>query len=168
MRKTKNQPGSVPGLRAIPGPQDQTSLFAGDQAPEAPPDLEAEAVKLWEEQEAARKRLNPKARGLSPSSDRLRRVKARIRESGVEACRHVLAVYEAEARGSGDPQYFNGSTNWRPENFDRALAKDPERALAWAQRRSRTAARSVDVPAENALTDDVAARAIERGSRYRG
>jgi hypothetical protein len=39
-----------------------------------------------------------------------------------EECEHVLRVYAAEAKKSNG-QWFNGQTNWRAENFARALGQ---------------------------------------------
>jgi hypothetical protein len=45
----------------------------------------------------------------------------------VEDCEHVLRRYAAEARARPreSAQWFDGVTNWRPENFARALGKPP-------------------------------------------
>jgi hypothetical protein len=87
------------------------------------------ALRLWERQEELRRQINPAARGLKPSRERLARVRACLRRASFEECEHVLAVYADEARQRaerGDEnamQYFNGVTHWRDKNFDRALSK---------------------------------------------
>ncbi len=76
------------------------------------------ATELWALQDELRQQLDPDLRPLKPTADRLHRVAA-VLESGVDAsdCAEVLRKYAAD----GDAQWFNGETNWRPANFDRAL-----------------------------------------------
>ena len=57
------------------------------------------------------------------------RVEAAIREYGEEDCRHVMAVYAAEAKAnSGSAQWFDGVSNWRTDNFNRARGRMIQRA----------------------------------------
>jgi hypothetical protein len=51
---------------------------------------------------------------------------------------HVLQVYAHEARTKPESrQWFNGETNWRRDNFDRALGRVPATGAAAPARRSR-------------------------------
>lgn len=88
----------------------------------------AEALALWEEQNQLRLAVIPRARKLEPSDQDLGRVAERLAEGRtVDECRHVLRVYAAEARRNPKAaRWFNGETNWRPDNFARALGSpDP-------------------------------------------
>lgn len=83
-----------------------------------------DAEHLWARQEELRAKTIPGARPLKPTDDRLDRVVERLDENSVEDCEHVLEVYAAEARaGAEGARWFNGETNWRKENFDRALGQ---------------------------------------------
>lgn len=87
-------------------------------------ELKGQAIELWAEQDKLRQEAIPGCRALKPSKDQLARVAEAIREHGVDDCRHVLAVYAAEARLNQDSaKWFNGSTNWRPENINRARGR---------------------------------------------
>lgn len=77
------------------------------------------ALRLWALQDKLRKELTG-TRVLKPTAERLLRVAERLEAGATEAdCEAVLRKYRADA--SKNPQWFNGMTNWRPENFDRAL-----------------------------------------------
>lgn len=42
----------------------------------------------------------------------------------VEDCEHVLSIYAHDAKADpGQARWFNGETNWRPDNFRRALGR---------------------------------------------
>lgn len=100
----------------------------GVQAPMpwAPPEPPADDVaELWELQDRLRRECDPHVRSLAMTSKRRRAVAARVAEQGREACEHVLRVYAAEAKRKASIQWFNGVTNWRPDNFDRALSRQP-------------------------------------------
>jgi hypothetical protein len=96
-----------------------------------PPELEqhrATALALWAEQEQHRHAISASTRGLAATDRALRPVAERLAEGySAEDCRHVLRVYAAEASGlQPDPlQWLNGQSNWRPDNFARALGKTP-------------------------------------------
>jgi hypothetical protein len=83
------------------------------------------ARELWDYQDQLRARAMPGTRSLTPTDESLGRVAARLEEGfTVEDCRAVLEVYAQEAlRTPQAAQWFNGETNWRPENFRRALGK---------------------------------------------
>lgn len=104
-------------------------------SPETPnfseaPDPERTARELLAEQDRLRAEAIPGARPLKPSTKSVEAVHKILDEYTADDCRHVLAVYAAEARL--DPlsaKWFNGETNWRPDNFRRALGKPvPSRA----------------------------------------
>lgn len=89
------------------------------------------AAELWAEQDRLRQDAIPGVRSLAPTASALALVAARLDEGhSPEDCRHVLQVYAADAKA--DPgkqaQWFNGETNWRPENFRRALGRTLARA----------------------------------------
>jgi hypothetical protein len=83
------------------------------------------AVTLWLKQDALRAEAIQGARPLRATDEALRRVAERLGEGySVEDCEHVLAIYAAEARkGPESARWFNGETNWRRENFTRALGQ---------------------------------------------
>ena len=85
----------------------------------------ASAESLWGKQEAFRKASIPGSRFLKATPDGLTRIAERL-ESGAtpEDCEHVLRVYAAESgKNPGNAKWFNGQTNWRPDNFARALGQ---------------------------------------------
>lgn len=79
-----------------------------------------ECRRLWE--------LQNQLRGGHPlkgTAERLMRVADRL-EAGAtpDECEIVLRAYAAEAKKSSESaQWFNGETNWRKDNFDRALGR---------------------------------------------
>lgn len=101
--------------------------------------IRAEAFRLWAMQEDMRVTAIPKARPLKPTEDRIARVLERLAENSSEDCEHVLQVYEADAvRKPESREWFNGDTNWRKNNFDRALGRAlPQRDTKPAKAASR-------------------------------
>lgn len=82
------------------------------------------ALELWSEQDRLRLDAIPGCRALKPDAEQLARVEEAIRQHGVDDCRHVLAVYAAEARLNPDAaRWFDGVSNWRPENINRARGR---------------------------------------------
>lgn len=79
---------------------------------------------LWRTQDLLRKETGLRCNSLKGSASALVRV-AKILEGGHDKddCMAVLKRYRDEAMQSKDLQWFDGVTNWRPENFDRALGK---------------------------------------------
>lgn len=77
---------------------------------------------VWALQEDLRAKI-PGLRGRAAVDDDLRQISAILEAGHSRAdCEHVLRVYAAQA--AADPKsarYFNGTTNWRPEVFRRAL-----------------------------------------------
>ena len=75
----------------------------------------------------ARKRVRPKCRPIDPRYSSLAGI-AKCLEMGrtVEQFRHVIAVYENEVRNGNAAtwDYFDAVSPWRPDNFERALAKE--------------------------------------------
>jgi len=93
-----------------------------------------QAQEIWDLQEQLRGMNIPGARPLRATTERLIRIAERL-ESGAtrEDCEHVLRVYALDAaRGPEQARWFNGETNWRPENFDRALGRPLAAAAAAA------------------------------------
>jgi hypothetical protein len=91
------------------------------------PPMHAEAKRLWMLQEELRARTIPKARPLKPTEERIARVLERLEENTPADCQHVLEVYAADAqRRPTSREWFNGETNWRKANFDRALGRTVE------------------------------------------
>jgi hypothetical protein len=100
---------------------------------ESSPDVIAAAGRLWALQDRLRAEAMPGARPLKP---KLEAVVARLAEYSEGDAEHVLAVYAAEARARGLAPgvrcWFDGVTNWRPDNFQRALGQprpaEPDRS----------------------------------------
>jgi hypothetical protein len=85
-----------------------------------------EALGIFAELNAARRRVVPGAMELRPTFDALAGIAGRLDAGKTPGeCIHVIAVYEAEVRGGGDAKWFNQVTPWRPENFEMALSKTP-------------------------------------------
>lgn len=83
---------------------------------------EAAAV-LWGLQENLRAEI-PRTRKLEATDARLTRIAERLEEGATPAdCEHVISVYHFEAKNKGSAEWFNGDTNWRRDNFERALGK---------------------------------------------
>lgn len=84
------------------------------------------ALRIWDAQDQLRRELG--GRTLKPTAERLVRVAARLEAGATEAdCEAVLRKYRADASSKPDgAHWFNGETNWRPNNFDRALGMIPE------------------------------------------
>ncbi len=91
-----------------------------------------DALRLFQAQEELRCDAVPGTRKRTATDERLTAIAERL-EAGatVGDCEHVLRVYAHEARlatGKGDRVWFDGETNWRPKNFERALGQpDPSR-----------------------------------------
>ena len=83
----------------------------------------AAAERLWQRQNELRREAIPGSRMLAATDADLARIAERLEEGRSEDdCDHVLRVYASEARRNpGNAKWFNGQTNWRPENFARAL-----------------------------------------------
>lgn len=84
-----------------------------------------DVIRLWSLQEELRHESIPGSRPLLATDERLKRIQDRL-EAGatVEDCEHVLRVYAADAKSKPESrEWFNGETNWRKDNFDRALGK---------------------------------------------
>ncbi len=81
-----------------------------------------QAEQLWDLQERLRQESIPGARRLRPSDERLARVADRLSAGATtEDCEHVLRVYASQCPEQA--KWFNGDTNWRAANFDRALGQ---------------------------------------------
>ena len=68
--------------------------------------------------------LNPRFRKRQMNDRHQERIDKILEGSTEEECEAVIRAYAEEA--DRDPtalQYFNGTTNWRPDNFDRTLGK---------------------------------------------
>ena len=93
------------------------------------------AAELWEVQDRLRADVMPLARTLLPIPSALALVMDRLSEGySREDCIHVMETFADEAKK--DPkqrQWFNGETNWRPQNFRRALGRGAGDAVAPSQ-----------------------------------
>ncbi len=91
--------------------------------PTAQPDLLVS--QLWDLQNRLRQEAIPGTRPLKPTAENLARVADRLAAGhDFQDCEHVLRVYAAEARAKPDArQWFNGESNWRRDNFARALGR---------------------------------------------
>lgn len=86
--------------------------------------IRVEAERLWGMQEEMRARTIPHARPLKATEARIARVLERLAENSSAESEHVLRVYEADAlHKPASREWFNGETNWRKANFDRALGR---------------------------------------------
>ena len=114
----RNWDNSIPGMNSLPAKK--KGLLVNHCA---------NAIHLWNRQEELRRESIPGTRSLIPHADRLVRIAERLEGgSTVEDCEHVLRVFASEAKSDRDnAKWFNGETNWRPKNFDRALGQ-PSRA----------------------------------------
>ena len=104
-------------------------LFVERSAPEpVRPDAVAE---LWAEQERLRAEVIPGSRALDLTADRRKRI-AGLLKSGhtAESLRSCLVAYADEIRAGGDSQWFNGESNWRPDNVARTLGRIGSRPAA--------------------------------------
>lgn len=100
----------------------ELKLSEPDEPVESPEHFEAR--RLWTLQEELRAREVPKARALKATPDRLDRVLERLAENSFDDCVHVLEVYASDCRVRPESrEWFNGETNWRKANFDRALGR---------------------------------------------
>lgn len=148
-----------PGAPAPRMNQDQPMNNQPTDAPTEPRQLQLEspeiqqadpAFALWGLQEKLRREASPKARGLRATPERLRRVRARLAENSLEDCEHVLRVYAAEAKRAGSIRWLNGVTNWRPDNFLRALSSTVDETRD-----------GYDRPGDGEQLDGAAARGLE-------
>ena len=93
------------------------------------------AAELWEIQDRLRADVMPLATTVLPIPSSLALVIDRLSDgySRVD-CIHVMETFADEAKK--DPkqrQWFNGETNWRPQNFRRALGRGAGDAVAPSQ-----------------------------------
>lgn len=119
----------------------------------------AEAEAAWEAQEQARQRLGRKP--VKGTDERLTRIAERL-EAGnsLEDCIAVVKVYEREAGETGNAEWLNGETNWRPLNFDRALGRAVDETPRPIQ-----PPRVVPEPPKDLINHEDAKRAIEEMKR---
>jgi hypothetical protein len=110
------------------GRQSETNRNPKTRSDKTRVDQSPECARIWELQNQLRQQSIPGAQPLRATPKALARV-AKVLEDGhtVEDCEHVLRRYAAEARARPreSAQWFDGVTNWRPENFARALGKPP-------------------------------------------
>jgi hypothetical protein len=104
-------------------------LFAERSAPEpVRPDTVAD---LWAEQERLRAEVIPGSRALDLTADRRKRIAGLLKAGhSAESLRSCLAAYADEIRTGGDSQWFNGESNWRPDNVARTLGRIGSRPAA--------------------------------------
>lgn len=115
---------------ALAAAERQPLLLAAPKC--ATPDPREEiCARLWAAQDQLRREVNQRARPLRLTDAARASVLAVLSEHSEEDCDHVLRVYAAEARRArteGKSDWFDGVSNWRPENFRRALGRDHEPA----------------------------------------
>lgn len=91
-------------------------------APVAPPKPDPIAD-LWAEQNRLRAEVIPGSRPLPLTKDRRKRIRSLLDDgystADLIACQQACAL-EARSNGGG---WFNGDTNWRPDNVARALGR---------------------------------------------
>ena len=107
----------------------------------------ATAMRLWAMQDELRQPLGKNK--LKPTAKRVARVAAVLEAGADEAeAERVLRHYAAEAKRTGNADWLNGETNWRPDNFDRALgmAADAPRETAENQGALASLFRGSDTP----------------------
>lgn len=92
-------------------------------SPSDPRDLPDVVVRLWAEQERLRAEAVPGSRGLELTADRRKRIRSLLESGHTEeallACLREYAREERANRGG----WFNGDTNWRPDNVARTLGR---------------------------------------------
>lgn len=115
------------GLQEAPGsPRTPDPAPAAPKRPKRPPrGPSASARRLWQLQDDLRAEVLPGSRPLDAAPDRLARIDALLDAGRSEAaCEAVLQEYARECRQNpAARQWFDGVTNWRPDNFDRALGR---------------------------------------------
>ena len=85
-------------------------------------DHRQEAVRLWDRQEALRREINPACRARAADDARIAPIASLLASGRSPAdCEAVLGNYAAESKRTNDLRWFDGVTNWRPANFERAL-----------------------------------------------
>lgn len=96
----------------------------GDQ-PDPPTPAKPDPISdLWAEQERLRKEVLPRSIGLDLTADRRKRIGGLLRAGhSVDALTACLRAYADEIRRGGDGQWFNGDSNWKPDNVARTLGR---------------------------------------------
>jgi hypothetical protein len=88
------------------------------------------AHELWQLQEHLRVLANPANRRNEPTATDLERIAKLLAEGRTrEECEHALWVYadEERRRPPGKKSWFDGVSNWQPENVTRALGRPEPR-----------------------------------------
>jgi hypothetical protein len=95
------------------------------QAPEPEKPRPDHVADLWAEQERLRSQAIPRSRPLRLTDDRRKAIRALLKAGHtVDDLRACLGQYATEAKSNpGAAQYFDGVSNWRPDNVGRALGK---------------------------------------------
>lgn len=90
-------------------------------------EISPECGRLWDLQNELRQQAIPGSLPLRATAKALDRVAKILADGHTPAdCETVLRRYAVEARSKRESaQWFDGVTNWRPENFARALGKPP-------------------------------------------
>jgi hypothetical protein len=130
-RLTRSEQGNKETSQSAAAEQGEFQLENPSPEPTRPPGWEAlsdpqrkllsrhleTVLRLWD--------LQGQFRGeLKPTAERLHRVAQRLEAGATESeCRLVLNQYATEAKRTGEGKWFDGVTNWRPDNFDRALGQ---------------------------------------------
>ena len=110
--------GTEPSRDTEPAASPPLALAFGAISETAPDPV----ARAWSRQESRRAK-NPALRPLKLTLARRREVAARLREHGEDLCNAVTDGYAAEAERTGDWQFFDGVTNWRAANVERAIGR---------------------------------------------
>lgn len=130
-RDSRETPANPREPLATDRDQDQDQEGEGERAAAPPlsllpldPPKPDPIASLWAEQERLRAEVIPGSRALDLTADRRKRI-AGLLKSGhtAESLRSCLTAYADEIRAGGDSQWFNGESNWRPDNVARTLGR---------------------------------------------
>jgi hypothetical protein len=122
--RTTSTSTSTPLTGEAPAPKSKPRK---PKAPKQPAEQDPTCVALWELQGELRREAIPGARALLGTTLAMGRI-AKILALGYTPadCEAVLRVYAS--RSADDPEqavWFDGVSNWRPENFERTLGRAP-------------------------------------------
>ena len=108
------------------GPATPAALpLFGDRPDPTPAPKPDPVATLWAEQERLRADVIPGCRGLDLTTDRRKRIAALLGAGHtVESLTACVRAYAAEVkRDAATGQWFNGDSNWRPDNVARTLGR---------------------------------------------
>lgn len=107
----------------VPATPAALPLFS-DQPDPPPPAKPDPIADLWAEQERLRAEVIPGSRALDLTADRRKRIEGLFKAGHtVDSLVACARAYAAEIRRGGESQWFNGDTNWKPDNVARTLGR---------------------------------------------